>query len=113
MADEERSTFLARFSKAARMNQEPRDRMWGIIIVVTILVLALGALLAETRLFLTEGQTLGYQRGAVDCLILITDDDRRFELPDYCHNGNVVIYYPDIVCDEFFSEDERCGREEG
>jgi hypothetical protein len=112
MSTEAQPTLRQRVSKAAKMNQEPRDRMWGVIIVFGILILALGGIAIEARLFLAEGHTLGYQRGAVDCLSLMVDNDREFKMPDYCLNPNVVVYYPAPVCDQYFDGDARCGREE-
>jgi hypothetical protein len=83
-----------RLKEAVRANQEPKDRIWAVIIVLGILVFALGGLLIETRLYLAEGRELGFQRGAVDCLDVLTDDTRPYGLPGYCTDPHLIVYYP-------------------
>lgn len=109
---EEEPTIRERLFEASKMSQEPKDRMWAVIGVVSILVLLLGGLVLETRLFLSEGRTLGFQRGAVDCMTVLVDGDRDFDLPDYCSDTRLVIYYPDSVCDSYYSELAMCGAKE-
>lgn len=41
---------------------------------------------------------IGWQRGSVDCLELIVDDDRTFAMPPYCVRDEVVPWYPPDVC---------------
>lgn len=87
--------------------------MWAVIIVVSILVFLLGGLILETRFYLSEGRTLGYKRGAVDCLTVLVDGDRDFGLPSYCSDTRLVIYYPAPVCNLYYKELTMCGAEEG
>lgn len=102
-----------RIQKVAIQDQQPKDRLWGVIFVVAVLVFALGAttvLYSESiQNFLTNGRELGYERGAVECLQVVVDDDRDFELSGYCGKQQVIIYYPPTVCDEYFPGREDCG----
>jgi hypothetical protein len=104
-------SFVERLSKASRMGQEPRDRLWSIVIVLAIVQLLLGGFLVETRLYLSEGRALSYERSAADCLDLIVDDDRDFSLPAICHNERVFVHYPPEVCETYFVADSTCSAE--
>lgn len=106
-------TIRERLVEASQMGQEPKDRMWAVIFVVSILVFALGGIMVETRMYLSEGRSLSFQRGAVDCLTVILDDDRDFDLPNYCRDPSLVVYYPVSSCDKYFPDIPSCGAEEG
>ena len=112
MSEEETPSLRKRLVKASLMGQEPTDRIWTVIFAISSLVFIIGGLVVESRFFLSRADSWGFKRGAVDCLILVVDDDRDFGLPDYCHHDNLVIYYPSGICDQFFADDRRCGLEE-
>jgi hypothetical protein len=113
------STKGARISEALRMGQEPKDRLWAVIYVLIVIVLLVGAITViyaeSTRNFLETGRSLGFERGAVDCLTIVVDNDRDFALPQYCQRAEVVVYYPPEVCDTYLPDLPVCGEgwEEG
>lgn len=111
-AEDEEST-RKRLSKALRMNQEPKDRIWSVIFAMAILVFILGGIVVESRIYLSREHTLGFERGAAYCLTVVVDNDRDFELPEYCKGPDLVIYYPEDVCSRFFPDSHICGSEEG
>ncbi len=98
-----------RLSKLARMGQEPKDRLWAVVIVLALVVFALGGLLVETRLFLSGERGLGYERNAIDCLEIVVDNDRNFSLPAICFHSQVIVHYPPEVCTAFFINSDDCG----
>lgn len=112
MNSEEEPTIRERLVEASQMGQEPKDRLWAVIIVISFLVLILGGLMVETRVYLSEGRTLGYKRGAVDCLTVAVDNDTTFDLPNYCYDPKLVVHYPQGACEEFFPDVATCGGSE-
>lgn len=88
----------------------------GAAIGVVVILLAIGALVAsaafdartaahqardeakdaETQVLL--GREIGWQRGSIDCLVMLVDDDRGFAMPPYCLRAEVVPWYPVEVC---------------
>ena len=102
-----------RLIEVGRQGQEPKDRLWAAIAVLALIALLSGGITiiyAETtRNFLDDGRALGFQRGAVDCLQVVIDDDRTFGLPPYCARPEVRAYYPPEVCDEYFDGTSGCG----
>jgi hypothetical protein len=86
-----------RLEKIAAMNQQPKDRLWAAIIVLAIIALLSGGITIvyseTTRNFLDDGRQLGFQRGAVECMQVVVDNDRTFDLPSYCRLEEVVFYY--------------------
>ena len=82
-----------------------------VLILVALLSGGITVIYSETtRNFLDDGRQLGFQRGAVECMQVVVDNDRTFDLPSYCRLEDVVFYYPPEVCDEFFSGHSSCGR---
>lgn len=109
--DSAADSVVERLLRAAQMSQEPKDRIWTIIIVLALMIFALGGFLLDIRLFLTEERSLAYERAAADCLELIVDDDRDFEMPSLCEDSQVVIHYPPTICSGYFATASRCGDE--
>lgn len=115
-------SITERLVDAAKMGQEPKDRLWAAISVLVVIVLLVGAVTiyyaAETVSatdrnyeFLRDSRELGYERGTVDCLIAIAVDVRTFERSSYCAKPEVILYYPPEVCAEYFMHDATCGDE--
>lgn len=104
-----------RVSDALKMGQEPKDRLWGAVYVLIVLVAIVGLLVVftqnSTRNALDENTTLGFERGATYCMTVVVDGDRTFDLPNYCQRPEVVVHYPPEVCVEFFPDDGACSRE--
>lgn len=109
--ENETRTVRERLRSVLRMNQEPEDRLWSIVIVLAVLVLGLGFLLVDIRLYLAEGRQLSYERTATDCLEIIIDDDRDFDFPNNCYGPQVVVHYPPEVCAGYFVDYPTCGAE--
>lgn len=108
-------TIRERIFESSKNDQEPRDRLWAAIYVLVVLVMVVGSITVvysqATRDYLETNRVLGFERGSVECLSLIIDNDRRLQLPPYCHRSEVVVYYPPEVCDEFFHGSDLCGRD--
>lgn len=108
-------TRLRRLFTALKMGQEPKDRLWAVIYVLIALVMLVGALIisheVETQHTADTSTNMAFERGSVDCLSVIVDSDRTFQLPLYCQRSEVVVYYPPEVCDEFFHGSDLCGRD--
>lgn len=56
------------------------------------------------------GRENGYRNRAVACEILIVDNDRFFALDDICTDGNIIKYYPLLIC-ELLGSPPACGTE--
>lgn len=116
MNDDSDTNIRSRLSRVAKNHQEPKDRLWSTVIILMFITLLVGAIsvfswrASETGNQLVKaGQTIGFQRGAVDCLTTVIDNDRTFEIPDYCRRGEVIQWYPPEVCIKFFSTNSVCG----
>lgn len=115
MSTDDDLNLRKRFTEEVKMGQQPTDRLWAAIAVLALIAILSGlvtVIYAETtRNFLEEGRRLGYERGAVECMQVVVDNDRTFDLPNYCRREDVVFYYPPEVCDEYFGGDSAdCGR---
>lgn len=53
-------------------------------------------------------RAIGWERGAIDCLGLAVDNDRTFDLPDYCTRPEVLAFYPLEVC-HVLGDPQGCG----
>lgn len=104
----EEKSIRERLIEASDMGQEPKDRLWAVVIVLAVLIFALGAFQIENRLYLAEGRSLSYERTAADCLDIVIDDDRNFDFPAICRDGRVIVHFPPEVCVEFFPDDVTC-----
>lgn len=112
MPDED---IRARIENVGKMHQQPKDRLWAAIFALVVLVLLVGGIVivssVKTKSFLNASRDFGHQRGAVECLQVVVDNDRDFGLPEYCSNPEVVVHYPPSVCHQFFPDIEACGTE--
>lgn len=102
-----------RLVEASKMGQEPKDRLWAAIVALVLIVFVVGgvsiAYAEGTKTYLREEHDLAFQRGSVDCLQVVIDDDRNFGLPGYCGRHEVLIHFPPEVCDTYFPEEVDCG----
>lgn len=108
-------TPARRTSAVLKEKQESENRLWTAVCVLILLVLLVGTAIvtyerSNQRDIATE-INLGFQRGAVDCLSVIVDSKRDFQLPPYCRRPEVIVYYPPEVCDEFLRRSDECSRE--
>lgn len=110
----EEISFIHRIVEASKGDQDPSDRLWAAVLVLAAIVFILGGFLVETRLYISDtvevNRQLDYERGSVDCLSVVVDNDRDFDLPPYCGQIGVIIYYPQEVCDSFFPNSSECGQ---
>lgn len=110
-----RPSLNERLAVALRMGQDPVDRLWSAIYALVVIILLVGGITVvyaeETRHSHSDIRELGFQRGSVDCLSVVVDNDRTFGLPAYCRLDDIVIYYPPEICDSFFPDAESCGDE--
>lgn len=100
-----------RISERLKADQEPRDRLWGAIIVLAVIAIIVGCIAFEAyqsseagNKALSDAQSVGFQRGAVDCLTVVVDNDRTFDIPDYCRRVEVIQWYPPQVCAAYFAD---------
>lgn len=118
MSDTNKTT-RKRLSHALRAGQEPIDRLWAAIYVLILIVVLVGI----TTVYYAESnqnyqgttRVLGFERGSVDCLSVVIDNDRDFDIPPYCRRSEIVVYYPSEVCEAFFAHSDICSKnwEEG
>lgn len=109
-----------RLANVVKGHQEPKDRIWSAIIVLTFIAIGVGFISfvswrssEEGNSLTREGQQIGFQRGAVDCLTTVIDNDRNFDIPDYCRRTEVILWYPPEVCLLFFNNEQACGKKWG
>lgn len=102
-----------RLAKVASMHQQPKDRLWAAIAVLIVIALLSGGITAyyaeRTIDFHQTDREAGDQRGAVDCLQVVIDDDRNFGLPSYCARPEIILYFPPEVCEVYFEGAASCG----
>lgn len=112
-ADKE-MTLYDRIVEATTMGQQPKDRLWAAIAVLIIVASISGLVTVlyseSTRNYLETSREIDFQRGAVDCLTIIVDNDRYFALPTYCSRSEVRAHFPPEVCEQFFARENDCGR---
>jgi hypothetical protein len=80
------------------------------MLLTVIVVVMIGFHGESTTNNIEKSRQLGFERGSIDCLTLVVDDDRAFDLPSYCHRAEVIIYYPPDVCRAFLPDEGSCGR---
>ncbi len=105
-------TISQRVSRAGRQGQDPKDRLWAVVYVLIVLTLLVGLVVVvyseAIRDAIDQEQELGFQRGSVDCLSVVVDNDRNFDLPPYCRRVEVLVFYPIEVCNTFFPRNADC-----
>lgn len=109
ITEQEAESVRERLLNAALSAQEPKDRLWAVVVVLAVVLFALGGFLIEIRLYLAEGRGLSYERTATECLDIVVDNDRNFDLPGTCRSQQVVVHYPPEVCLDFFPNTPECG----
>lgn len=101
--------------KSPKARQEPAERLWAavyaLILLVVVVAITTVTYAQSHRRDLASETVLGFQRGAVNCMLVIVDNDREFQLPDYCERPEVIIYYPPEVCDAHFNRVNTCGEQ--
>lgn len=101
--------LVRRLKETFAARQTPADRLWAVVLVLSLLVVLIGAIVIESRIYTQGSRELDYGRGAIDCLSVLVDEDRSFGTPPYCRLNEVVVYYPPAVCEEFFPQVAFCG----
>jgi hypothetical protein len=112
---EEQPTRRERLSKALKMNQQPKDRLWGVIYALIVLVISVGLITVvysrSIQSSVARETVEGFERGSVYCMTIIGNPDRTFRLPSYCNKPEVIVHYPPEVCEELFQRFDLCSRD--
>ena len=99
--------------KSFRSGQDPNERLWAAIYALIILIVVVGvttvAYARSTQRDIEENIDLGWHRGTVNCLLVIVDNDRKFQLPDYCEQTEIIVHYPPEICTAYFQRSAECG----
>lgn len=107
-----------RLSDVAKMDQQPKDRLWGALAALAIMILVLGGIMMVSftglQNYLKDGRELADQRGAVNCIQTFIDNEWTelgYGLPDYCRLPQVFVHYPPALCERALPLERRCGTE--
>lgn len=113
MSENDDPNIKKRVINAAKMSQDPEDRLWGaiyVLIAIALLSAVVTAYYAERTIdFHVTDREGGFQRGAIDCLSVVIDNDRDFELPVYCTKPEVFAYFPPEICEVYLRDEDSCG----
>lgn len=92
--------------------------LWGVITALALLVFAAasaavwGAITSDSgRSETLQNREIGWERGAIDCLVSIIDNERTelgFTVSPYCLRPEVVRHYPLAAC-QVVGDPPQCG----